>query len=86
MKKYRLEKGKLPELKEEEINRHKDFKRLRANYDHVTKRPRRPLYKDPKSLLGLLFVILILWLLFEEAKKDETNGQGTKPDTTIVAE
>jgi len=86
MKKYRLEKGKLRELKEEEISRHKDFKRLRANYEHVTKRPRKPFYKDPKALLGLLLIILILWLLLEETKKDETNGQGRSPDTTMVAE
>lgn len=84
MKKYQLQKGKLRELKEEDISRHKNFKRLRANYEQLTKRPRKPLYKDPKALLGLLFIILILWLLLEEAKKDETNGQGANPDTTMV--
>ncbi len=51
---------------DEQIKRHKDFSRIRHDYELLTKQGKRPIYSDPK--LYLLFVIfgLVLLLLFLE--------------------
>jgi len=51
---------------DEEILKHKDFKKLSANYDKITKRPKMPLYKNPIAFIILVIVILILLFLFGE--------------------
>jgi hypothetical protein len=51
---------------QEEIDATKDFGRLRANYDKVTKRPTVPLYKNPIAFFVLVIVIIILLLLTGE--------------------
>ncbi|PHR34187.1 MAG: hypothetical protein COA38_04445 [Fluviicola sp.] len=47
-----------------QIKRHKDFSRLHHDYEKVTKRGKKPLYRDPKMFLLLLIVGLILLLLY----------------------
>jgi hypothetical protein len=48
----------------EQIDRNKDFSRLHHDYERLTKRGKKPIYKDPK--LYLLFVVIgtIMLLLF----------------------
>jgi len=50
---------------EEQIKRQKDFARLHHDYERLTKRGKKPLYKDPKLflLLFLLGIILLLVIL-----------------------
>lgn len=50
---------------EEQIKRQKDFSRLHHEYERLTKRGKKPLYKDPKlfMLFILLGIILLLILL-----------------------
>lgn len=62
--------GRPPEPTEAEIARYRDPKRLLYNYHRARRRwHRRPLYKDPRSFLVLLIIVLIAWLLSEAAEK-----------------
>ncbi len=67
MKKFILNKDK-KELNptDEQIKRHKDFTRLHHDYEKVTKRSKRPLYKDPKLFMLLFILGLVLFLMFYE--------------------
>ncbi len=49
---------------QEQIQRQKDFSRLHHDYEKLTKRGKRPLYKDPKLFLFFLVIAVILLLLF----------------------
>jgi hypothetical protein len=64
MTKYKLNKDNSDTIpSNEEIDSTKDFSRLRANYDSVTKRPKVPLYKNPITFIILVIVIIILLML-----------------------
>ena len=67
MSKYKFKIGK-EELRDELVNKHKDFARLLNNYEQATK----PLYKSPlyfyknrKVWLVILLIILMIVLLSE---------------------
>ena len=47
-----------------QIKRYKDFDALSHNYERLAKRPRKPLYKDPKMFIFLMLLGLIALLLF----------------------
>lgn len=49
---------------EAQIKRQKDFSRLHHNYENLTKRGKKPLYKDPKMFLLLLIIGVIVLLVF----------------------
>ncbi|MCH2225004.1 MAG: hypothetical protein MK066_09575 [Crocinitomicaceae bacterium] len=49
---------------QEQINRHKDFSRLHHDYEKLTKRGKKPLYRDPKMLLFFFIIGIILLLIF----------------------
>jgi hypothetical protein len=49
-----------------QIARYKDFSNLNHRYDRITKRPRRPLYRDPRLFLLLLVLGIVILLLFLE--------------------
>lgn len=64
MSKYKLNKNISDSIpSNEEIDSFKDFSRLRANYDSVTKRPKVPLYKNPIAFIVLVIIIIILLML-----------------------
>ena len=67
MKKFILNKDK-KEINptDEQIKRQKDFSRLHHEYEKVTKRSKRPLYKDPKLFMLLFILGLVLFLMFYE--------------------
>lgn len=57
-----------PDLPEEQINKHKDFKKLMYKYQLATK----PLYKTPlhkfrykRTLIIILLILLVMFLLME---------------------
>ena len=54
---------------EAEIARYRDPHRLIYNYTRAVRRPRKPLYRDPKAFLLLLFIVLIAYLISEERQK-----------------
>ncbi len=47
-----------------QIQRHKDFSRLHHDYEKLTKRGKKPLYRDPKMFLFLFIIGIILLLIF----------------------
>ena len=51
---------------EEQIKRQKDFSRLHHQYERLTKRGKKPLYRDPKLFMLLFIIGLVLLLLFLE--------------------
>lgn len=53
---------------DEQIKRQKDFARLHHEYERLTKRGKRPLYKDPKLFLLLFLLGLIMLLILLESK------------------
>lgn len=69
MRKFTLNKDK-KELKptDKQIKRQKDFSRLHHDYEKITKRSKRPLYRDPKMFLLLFIIGLVIFLMFLESK------------------
>lgn len=67
MKKFVVNKsGQKTEPSEEQIRRQKDFSRLHHEYERLTKRGKKPLYRDPKLFLLLFLLGLILFLAIME--------------------
>ncbi|MEJ6617515.1 MAG: hypothetical protein QNL61_11480 [Crocinitomicaceae bacterium] len=67
MKKFILNKEKTDlNPTDVQIKRQKDFSRLHHEYEKVTKRSKRPLYKDPKLFMLLFILGLVLFLMFYE--------------------
>jgi len=50
----------------DQIARYKDFSSVNHRYDRITKRPKKPLYRDPKLLLLLLIIGIVFLLIFLE--------------------
>ena len=50
----------------EQINRHKDFARLHHDYERLTKRSKKPIYRDPKLWMLLFIIGLVMFLVFYE--------------------
>ena len=68
-RRYRISpEGRPPEPTDAEIARYRDPKRLVYNYHKATRAlHRKPLYKDPKTFIALLIIVLITWLITEVA-------------------
>lgn len=66
MKKYTLNKDKKPSLPSKEaMAKQKDFGKLFHQYENFTKRPKKPIYKDPKYFFFLLVIVVIVYLISE---------------------
>lgn len=69
MRKFKVtSKAKPHEPTKEQLVRYKDFASISHRYERITKRPKKPLYKDPKLFLLLLLVGIILLLVLLEGK------------------
>lgn len=67
MRKFRINKtNEKIEPTEEQINRQKDFSRLHHQYEQLTKRGKKPLYRDWKRLLFWIMIGVLLYLIFSE--------------------
>lgn len=67
MRKFKVNNDAQPkEPTKEQMVRYKDFATISHRYDRITKRPKRPLYKDPKLFLLLLIIGIVMLLLFLE--------------------
>lgn len=87
MRKFKFNRGKKEELKEEDISKYKDFGAFRTNYNEALKGVhRRPLYKNPKTFLMLLLIALVAWVVSQEEEvKEVPQGQKTEQDSITVA-
>lgn len=67
MRKFKVNNDTQPkEPTKEQMVRYKDFATISHRYDRIAKRPKRPLYKDPKLFLLLLIIGIVILLLFLE--------------------
>lgn len=67
MRKFEVhKKNEKIEPTKEQINRQKDFARLHHQYEQLTKRGKKPLYRDPKMLLFWIIIAIILFIAFYE--------------------
>jgi hypothetical protein len=68
---------------EEQVNRHKDFKKLVYNYQRMTKPLyKKPLYKDKKAFLILLLILLIAYLVAEFSEQEKKTNEKDKTEQT----
>ena len=66
MKKYKLNKDKSPDIpSKKSMDKHKDFGKLFHSYENLTKRPKKPIYKDPKYFLFLFISVVVVYLISE---------------------
>ncbi len=67
MRKFKITSApKTSEPTPQQIARYRDFRSISHRYERITKRPKKPIYKDPKLFLFLLMLGLIALLLFLE--------------------
>ncbi len=67
---------------EAEIARYRDPKRLIYNYSKAVRRPKRPLYKDPKTFIMLVLIVLLAFMLAERADDRTKDDTVTPPERT----
>lgn len=68
MRKFSINREKKDlEPSDEQIKRHKDFSRLHHDYERLTKRGKKPIYKDPKLYLIYVIVGIILFLILSDS-------------------
>ena len=64
-----------PELPDEKINKHKDFKKLIYNYQTATNPLyKTPLYNNKKVFIIILLILLVMDVLVEVFEKEEDNS------------
>jgi hypothetical protein len=80
MSKYKFDIDK-PNLTDEQIEKHKDFKKLMYNYQHATKPLyKTPLYKNKKVFLIILLILLIMFLVMEVLEKEKVVKEPEKKE------
>ncbi|OFY87222.1 MAG: hypothetical protein A3F72_17125 [Bacteroidetes bacterium RIFCSPLOWO2_12_FULL_35_15] len=69
-----------PDLPDEQINKHKDFKKLMYNYQTATNPLyKTPLYKNRKVYLVILIILLVMYVIIEVFEKDEQQQKKPSP-------
>lgn len=67
MRKFSIDRtNKSTEPTDEQIKRQKDFSRLHHNYEKLSKRSKKRLYKDPKLWMLLFIIGLVIFLMITE--------------------
>ena len=59
----------------EQMDKYKDFSRLSHKYDKLTKRPKKPLYKDPKVFIALVLLVVVAYLVTEVMDKEDSREE-----------
>jgi hypothetical protein len=71
-----------PDLPDEQISKHKDFKKLMYNYQAAAKPLyKTPLYKNRKVFLVILLILLVMFVIVEVIDKDETQAPANTEQT-----
>ena len=80
-RRYHISPEGRPRPTEKEIERLKDPKRLLYNYDKAVRRPKVPIYKDPKAFITLLLIVLLAWFIAES-----TGPRKEEPASPVTTE
>jgi hypothetical protein len=71
-----------PDLPDEQINKHKDFKKLVYNYQQATNPLyRTPLYKNRKVFIVILLILLVMFVIIEVLEKEEGVNEPVKTES-----
>jgi len=72
-----------PDLPDEQINKHKDFKKLMYNYQSATKPLyKTPLYKNRNVFIVILLILLVMFVIIEALEKGEEGKDPVKVEET----
>lgn len=72
-----------PEPDKGKIEKHKNFKKLKANYDDAVKPLyKKPLYKDKRTFLVILIIFLLAYIISEITEKEKKDIQQPKQGIT----
>jgi hypothetical protein len=64
-----------PPPSDDQIAQHKNFDRILADYHHLTQPIyRKPLYKNPRAFIGLVFIFVIGFLVFEAVDEEKEKN------------
>lgn len=69
MKEYKINNDKKSIPPKEVIQQKKDFGKLFHEYEKITKRPKKPIYKNKKYFFFLLLIALLTYLIVEFTNK-----------------
>jgi hypothetical protein len=89
MDKFKINREKI-NIPEGAIERNKNFKKLKANYDDAVKPLyKKPLYKDKKAFLVILIILLLAYIISEvtdaeSTEKNKNNGQDSVTSNTTI--
>lgn len=65
MRKFSINREKKDlEPNDQQIKKQKDFSRLHHDYELLTKRGKRPIYRNPKLYMLLFLIGIIVYLMF----------------------
>ena len=79
MKKYKLNnENESTTPSDSTIAKHKDFGRLFHEYENITERPKKPLYKNPKFFLFVIITCLIAYIIFTEISESDKSENNTE--------
>ena len=68
-----------PDPSDEQVKKHKDFKKLLYNYQRATKPLyKTPLYKNRKVFLALLLILLLAYIVSEYTDKEKKDKKETE--------
>ncbi|MFL5765542.1 MAG: hypothetical protein ACJ77K_16475 [Bacteroidia bacterium] len=68
-----------PDLPDEQINKHKDFKKLIYNYHSATKPLyKTPLYRNRRVFIVILLILLVMFVIIEVLEKEEGEKDAVK--------
>ena len=72
-----------PDLPDEQINKHKDFKKLIYNYQSATKPLyKTPLYKNKRVFIVILLILLVMFVIIEALEKEAPRKGPAKIEET----
>lgn len=83
MRKFKINRDSEIEPTQEQLKKYKDFATVSHGYQRLAKRPKKPLYKDPKLFLIVFLLGLIAFLVYLEF---EEENNPTPPNETQVEE
>lgn len=62
----------------ETMEKYKDFSKLSHKYENLTKRPKKPIYKDPKWFIALILIVVVVYLVTNSDKEGSKNSDKQK--------